>query len=347
MVNLSTTQEVFDFVLAEIYDVLPDMPTHIGTNARFGRVSTYAFLGEIYLWKRDWANALYYFDKALELAASQRGGMQNLFLDMNLWTWANPAQVAINPDSRLGMAITQPQSVYALNSTLHREILLFRRAPTNSPPNTPAGPNLMYPSNEFIALFDSTTDLRREFFLFEHNGRRGFLDGVEFDDGRRIINNETSKMRTNGYCFPELLLMRAEARARTMDLGGAVDDLNLLRQFRHITGTPELTLTTQDEIMQEIIDERRRELSAFNHKRAFDMKRLALDVGRPWSQQTFTRRVGNQYFTGNIGGTNDGEHFIFPLNNRILQFNPHWNVPKDNRLWSNTVVRDLGLLGSN
>ncbi|MCL2417235.1 MAG: RagB/SusD family nutrient uptake outer membrane protein [Bacteroidales bacterium] len=339
MVDLSTTQEVFDFVLAEIYEVLPDMPANIATNARFGRVSTYTLLGEIHLWKREWATALYYFDNAVELAAQQRGGMQNLFYDMNLWEWAIPAQIEANPDLRLNMAVNQPQTAYQLNDTRHREILLFRNAAGGG-----AGPTMMYPSNEFIALFDSTTDLRREFFFFENPGRVGTHEGVAFNDGRRMVNRQAKKVRTAGYCFPELLLMRAEARARTGDLGGALDDLNFLRQFRHITGTPPLSILGFDDIMQEIINERRRELNALGHKRALDMKRLALDVGRPWSMQTFTRRVGNQYFTGNIGGTNDGEHFTLRISNTILLHNPQWNYPKDTRPWSNMVVRELGLI---
>jgi len=341
MVDLSTTQEVFDFVLADIYSVLPDMPANIGTNARFGRVATYTLLGQIYLWKRDWANALHYFDQALELASHQAGGMQNLFYNMNLWTWANPGEIQTNRDLRLTMAIHQPQTAFPLTDTRHREILLFRHAPNHE---AVAGPQGMYPSYEFIALFDSTTDLRREYFFFQHNGRMGMHGGIQFNDGRRYVNRQNKKMRTNGYCFPELLLMRAEARARTNDLGGALDDLNFLRGFRHITGTPPLTLATQDEIMQEIINERRREFNALGHKRALDMKRLALDIGRPWSQQTITRRVGNQYFTGYIGGANDGRHFIFPISNTILMFNPHWNIPVDNRPWTNTVVRELRLI---
>ena len=309
MEDLSTTQQIFDRVRAEIYEMLPHIPNHVHSNTRFGKVATYALLAEFYLWTREFDKAADYANRSLELAASQEAGMNGLFLDMNLFTWHNAAAVATNPDNRDAGIIELPGGG-RVNNSFHPEIALFRPAPTNA--------SNSYPSAELIALFEDT-DLRLEYYFFEHNGARG----TGYDDGRRIINQQAKLTRTNGYSFPEILLMRAEARARSGNPTGALADLNYLRARRHVTGTPPLTITDPDLLILEVVNERRRELFAFSHKRALELKRLSLDVGKPWSKQTITRTVGGRTFTGEVGG----EHFIYSISNQILRHNPQWGIP--------------------
>ncbi len=79
---------------------------------------------------------------------------------------------------------------------------------------------------------------------------------------------------TEGFSWPEVLLMRAEAYARMNELGLAIADLNTLRQYRFKTGTPPLTAGTQDEVIKWVLEERRRELPIGGYKRFLDLKRL-------------------------------------------------------------------------
>jgi len=323
MEDLSTMQEIFDRVLADIHRVLPDIPDLVPSNTRFGRAQTYAFLAHYHLFTRNFDSVIYYADNALLLSAMQRGGMRNLFFDMNLFSWSNP-QVATNPDLRAADVIVTSESAEALTVSWHRENLLFRSSATAQ------GNTLSYPSANFLALFDADTDLRREFFFFEHEGFRTVVGNEFFDDGRRVLNFQDKLNRTSGYSFPEVLLMRAEGLARQGRLQEALDDLNFLRQFRHRTGTPELTMLPQNELIHEIINERRRELPVGSPKRFFDIKRFVLDVGMPWSQTTLTRTVGGRVRSADI----DSEYFIIPISNDVLRWNPQWGIPLETRPWS-------------
>jgi hypothetical protein len=135
-------------------------------------------------------------------------------------------------------------------------------------------------------------------------------------------------MNTNGYSFPEILLMRAEGRARSGNFSGALADLNLLRKNRHITGTPDLNLTG-DALIEEITKERRRELPSGSPKRWHDLKRYTLDAGKPWSKTSITHTLRGQTYTANI----DSEHFVRPISNEILRFNPQWGRAEETRPW--------------
>lgn len=119
--------------------------------------------------------------------------------------------------------------------------------------------------------------------------------------------------------------------ARTNDLAGALADLNYLRKFRHKTGTPDLGISGQDNIIQEVIDERRRELPVGSHKRFFDLKRFSLESGKPWSKTSVTHTVKGTAYTQNV----DSEYFTLPISNDVLRFNPHWGIPLETAVWSN------------
>lgn len=76
----------------------------------------------------------------------------------------------------------------------------------------------------------------------------------------------------------EMQLILAEALAKTNQLPLAADALNELRSER-IQGYTDATFSSVDEIMDEILIERRRELGFEGH-RWFDLKRNGLDLVR-------------------------------------------------------------------
>lgn len=77
----------------------------------------------------------------------------------------------------------------------------------------------------------------------------------------------------NGITTAEMLLTRAECKARDGKVNEALDDLNLLLQYRYRTGTFVPTLATSSlEALEIIKDERRKEL-AFRSMRWLDIKR--------------------------------------------------------------------------
>ena len=78
--------------------------------------------------------------------------------------------------------------------------------------------------------------------------------------------------------LPEMYLIRAEARAQQNDHGSAIDDLNTLQEARGMT--PVDVAEDTDAIIDEVFEERRREL-AFEGHRWFDLKRTYQDIRRP------------------------------------------------------------------
>ena len=77
--------------------------------------------------------------------------------------------------------------------------------------------------------------------------------------------------------YSEMLLTRAEALAREGQFGPALEELNRLRVNRDLE---ELTGLSGQDLIDEILDERRREL-AFEGHRWFDLKRLNLPLIKP------------------------------------------------------------------
>ena len=124
--------------------------------------------------------------------------------------------------------------------------------------------------------------------------------------------------------------MRAEGLARTGNTTGALADLNYLRKFRHITGTPDLNITGADNIIQEIVNERRRELPVGSPKRFFDLKRFCLESGKPWGKTSISHTVKGVTYSANI----DSEFFIFPISNEVINWNPQWGIPLETRPWN-------------
>lgn len=324
MENLSTLQEIFTRVAGDIHSQMKYIPERASFNTRFGKIQTYAFLSYYHLFTARYDSVAFYADKALTLAAQQAGGMDNLFYDMNKFSWAD-AKVATDRDLRHGSSINTTQGSDAITATYNREACLHRTTAS-------AGSTNIYPATEYLALFDAATDLRREYFFFEYLGYKTTQGGKVYDDGRRILNYQTKIARTSGYTYPEILLMRAEGRARTNDLTGAMADLNYLRKLRHKTGTPELQISGQDNIINEIVNERRRELPVGSTKRLFDLKRFSNEVGKPWAKESITHVVQGVAYSQKV----DSDFFVLPIRNEVLRWNPHWGIPMDESPWSNS-----------
>lgn len=322
MEPLSTLEEVYDNVLGDIHSVMDDIPENVAGVARFGKIQTYALLAYYHLFTAHYDSVAFYANSALELAAMQKGGMENLFYDMNKFSWADN-KVAEEPDARNRSSINTSQGDIALTDANMREICLYKYPELNG---------LCYPSDEFLGLFDEATDLRREYYFFEYDGYKGSLGGVKYDDGRRILNYQSKIALTSGFTYPEILLMRAEGYVRTGNLSGALSDLNYLRKLRHKTGTPLLSLSSADDIMLEIANERRRELPVATPKRFADLKRYTNDAGKPWSKSQITHTAKGKVFTQNI----DSEYFVIPKPNDVIRYNPQWGLEENTTPWNRT-----------
>ncbi|MFD2586046.1 RagB/SusD family nutrient uptake outer membrane protein [Croceitalea marina] len=88
--------------------------------------------------------------------------------------------------------------------------------------------------------------------------------------------NETESLEYSIlFRLAEQYLIRAEARARTGDIPGGLQDLNIIRNR---AGLPDTSFATADELVNAILQERRVELFTEQGLRWFDLKRTATAV---------------------------------------------------------------------
>ncbi|SEW52812.1 RagB/SusD family nutrient uptake outer membrane protein [Chitinophaga arvensicola] len=309
--DLSTSGEVAARVLRELHEALPDLPVRSSWPSRANRATGHAMLAYYHLFTHQYDSVVYYAN----LAWTAAGSPANVLYDFNKFKMADPARP-------LTSLILTPQDAN-LNLVTSREILFYRATERDAG----LGAALSYPSAEVLALHDRAADLRFSFFYLNAPGYKTTMGGG-YDDGMRISNYRSRKVKmTDGFSWPEVLLMRAEGYARTNRSDLAIADLNTLRQYRFKPGTPQLTAGTTDEVIQWVLEERRRELPLGGFKRFLDLKRFTLDNGKPWSKTQITHKVGSQTYKGTI----DSKDFIVSISNVVLRFNPNWGIPLDTR----------------
>lgn len=177
------------------------------------------------------------------------------------------------------------------------EILLLR---------TSTEPSIIFDltySKDLLKTF-SPGDLRMELFAFD------------FDGTFMRSENGMFAYSMYGIRFSELMLTQAEALAHSDRLDEALDVLNELRKLRIGEGLYEaLSSDDKDEVMDWILEERRREL-AFGSARWMDMKRLAhIKLGT-----TATRYSADLQEIVTIDPSDYS--FTFEIPSRVLMFNP-------------------------
>lgn len=324
MPDLSTQEEVFAKVLADLRTALPLAPVSTNYPSRPNKTATQAMLAYYFLFTRQYDSVVHYANLAWT-AATAAGGADKVIYDFNQLSYADAGNV-------LTSAVRSADNLIHLPTS--KEILFFR-----SPDNNTGCANNSYPSDEFMGLFDKTSDLRYRYYLLTAPGYKTTFNGVTYDDGSQVqyyrgalssgATSGTPKFQmTAGFTYPEVLLMRAEGYARTNKLAEAVADLNILRKYRYATGTPELTVpASQDAAIQLVLDERRRELPLGHQKRFMDLKRFALETDKPWGKAKVVHAVGTNQYEATI----DSEQFIIPIGNTVLLFNPQWGIAPDYR----------------
>ena len=88
---------------------------------------------------------------------------------------------------------------------------------------------------------------------------------------------------------------------------------------------------SQDQLLTEILTERRREQPLATFQRTLDLKRYALDAGKPWSKSVITHQCGDKKWSKSI---TDSYYQSLPIDNVILKYNPQWGISE------NTTVYD-------
>ena len=320
----NTTAEIFDLVKEDLDYACENCPKTVANHSRADLACAFALRAEYYMYKRDWQNMLSDAQKAWELAVANVGSADKLIYNYNDFYYE--ALTEINPPEGCSpepyMTLRGPDTDF--EQTTHREILLYRQAPYG------ATVTKHYPSADWRAIFDWDNDLRCKKFFFNVEGYRTTQGDVTVDDGVQLSDYRTENMEsTQGITFPQLLLEKAEAEARTGNTSAALQSLNTLRKYRYNYGEGVSTdlkngsSLSADQLLNEILTERRRELPLVSFQRTLDLKRYAFDSGKPWSKTVIEHKIGSKTFSKSI---TDDYFKSIPIDNAIIEYNPQWGL---------------------
>lgn len=318
----NTTAEMFALAKADLDYACENCPASLVNPSRADKACAYALRAEYYMYVRDWAHMLEDCQTAWELSLANNGSVDNMIYNLNDFYYEAVGE--INPEPGCSpeyyMTLRGPDTKF--EQTGNRENLLYRYCPVGQ------GVSNHYPSNDWQANFDQEKDLRWKLFAFIVPGYSTTVGGVKHEDGNQRAYYRDGEMNTTcAITHPLLLLMKAEAEARTNALRMALDDLNLLRKYRYSniadTDLANGSTLTQDQLLNEILNERRREQPICSYQRTVDLKRYAFDSGKPWSKATITHKIGEKAYSKPI---TDKYYQSLPIDNAILEYNPQWGI---------------------
>lgn len=264
----STTAEVYELLETDLTEAasLLEQAEESGTPqgateapVRVSSAAAHGLLARVYLYQGKWAEA--------EASASAAITAANGF---GIAIASGTSETGWDAGSIFRLTMTQGQNATGSTSSL--------RGLTDE-----TSPSLAFeviPSEDLVSLFEPS-DTRNA--LLQEATR----SGQTFTYARKYIG----KVGTYADPIPvmrieEMYLIRAEARAEQGNIQSGLSDLNEIRTNRGIdaiafgTGADEVDTTA--ELVDEVYEERRRELFLEGH-RFFDLKRRGLDIPKPQS----------------------------------------------------------------
>lgn len=272
----ASVAKVYGQILEDLKTALPDLPDQpVKTAWRGSEAAGYGVLARMYLYMGEYKLALYHADKALEL--------KNELLDMT--------QCRVVDSSAYIGRIDVP---YAANNP---ENIYMRVAPL-----TYGLSGYVYASDELISKFDSQ-DMRYQLYYTKLYG------DVLYDYfvwGPDIYWNMAVSV-------PELQLIAAECEARvgTKEKAEILLEEFLKKRIKGFTNLPDNNVN----ILQRVLDERRKEFALVGCMRFFDLKRLN-------KEEAFAKTI--RHVVKGIVYTLEpnSPKYNLPIPPKVLAFNP-------------------------
>jgi tetratricopeptide (TPR) repeat protein len=292
-----TIEKTYELIVADLTKAIKLLPESQKYNHRGTKTAAYGVLARMYLYKADYDNALQYAIKAMEGNENKLQNYITLFVNSKRGFGSESEEF-------------KRESIYfkSLNSRLDKFLM------------TKEFLDLLYDGHpSFIdeakrraggGIYDGFTDFRTAIYgsLRGYSGPPPHYD-VEIKSRTRIYY---------GITYPEMLLIKAESMARKNNLQGALDAINLLRRNR-IRDVVDLSSSDNEEVLQWVLDERRREFF-LNGLRWFDMRRLSAEgkLGTITRKTFIPGKDGIQTFTLAPNGNN----YTFQIPSIVIAKNP-------------------------
>jgi starch-binding outer membrane protein, SusD/RagB family len=259
----ASVKQVYDFIVADLTEALPDLPAQTTYRFRMSRHAAEGFLGKVYLFMGK-------YDEALAQLNASVAGMSSSSIPVGLYDYNEtfaPSGIFM-PVGVFGPA--QPQ---AEND---KESFMTRLANNELSSQIIINP-------QTVALLDSS-DLRRNWYSPKPFSWSSVPDYLTKEMGLRRSGPTNAKI---GVVVPDLYLLRAETKARLNDLAGAKQDVETLRKNRikatdangnpnPVIEVPSAIASDRKALVKFILDERIREFAAQGY-RWLDMRRLSVD----------------------------------------------------------------------
>jgi len=270
----TTLSESYNRIVSDVQEAEILLPLSQTVTTKPTRLACRAFLARVYLSMSDYTNALKYADLCLSENAK--------LLDYSLLS-----TTATRP---------MPRSVPSGNDEViyHSGLVDNYGFPGNGFSNT-----LIRIDSSLYRSYHPN-DLRKTLFFNALPGDQGYFKGS-------YTGAASIPLIFSGLANDEILLIRAECRARTGNAEGAMGDLNTLLLTRWKKGTfVPLAAPGPTEALQAVLRERRKELVS-RGMRWTDLRRLNLD---PTTATTLYRNINGNVYTL---GPNDPRYILpFP-----------------------------------
>jgi len=259
----STVEECYKQILEDLHEaaeLLPDVPSHV---MRPSKAACFALLARTCLSMRDYENALNFATECLKIKSN--------LLDFKQITFSGNTPFA--------------QYAYSWNPG---EVIFYSEMNKASLGVYLAGSNARVDTTIFESY--STTDIRKTAFFKASGGYHQFIGSYA---GR-------SAFLFSGLATDEIYLIKAECLARKGLKDSSLNVLNTFLKHRHNDNFTPLTFGSEDEVLQAILQERRKEL-LYRGIRWSDIKRLNLEgfnisLHRKIGNETYTLLPNSNYF---------------------------------------------------
>jgi hypothetical protein len=269
----ATVKEIYDFIIKEIEESIPDLPVQAKVRVRLGRSAAWFILGRTYFYMGNYAKAITALNNSENAVASLPFKVE--LYDYNTLMNTAPPAGWYNPAQPNRGASGHPTMFDSFEVIYMRQLAIIM--------------NYFF-SNIFVkdAVMNKfgTSDLRRRLF-----SNKDYMMGSTTLPGYQRCSPASVNW---GASLPDLYLMRAECKARINDLPGAKADLETLRKKRMPVADATVPVTTKDAMIRFVLDERIREFAGTG-MRWFDMRRLSTDPD--YNNIDYTRTFGTETLT--------------------------------------------------
>jgi hypothetical protein len=266
-----TVQQMYDAIVADLTAAIPNLLIQPAYPTRWSKAAAEGFLGKVYLFMGKNTEALGMFNASFsDIAKMTR---KPRLYDYNIELSPGGSFMPIDP-------VNGPRSPFTgITDATESVVAIFSQAGAYDG-NGPGNDFLSLPQKT-TALFDPA-DMRLKLYTNQTQEQTPMPGGRI----RRFTIPYTFANARIGLELSDLYLLRAEAKARANDLGGATADVEFLRKNR--MPAAKATVPTADAansaaMVKFIINERIREFAAWGY-RWWDMRRLSVDpifAGQP------------------------------------------------------------------